>query len=91
MCSNAQTALLASSILQGYRDPKDRTIFKAGEHKYVVGDSYSVITTLVGWVLWWIRHHQPYSLIAGRSGRGSCDQSLQAPKPSLDGSPHKWG
>jgi hypothetical protein len=43
-----------------------------GEYDYVVGYSYSVVTALVGWILWWLCHHQPDSLIAGSGGGGSC-------------------
>ena len=32
----------------------------------------SVVTALVGWILWRLCHHQPDSPIAGSSGRGSC-------------------
>jgi len=73
MWSNAQTLLRASFILHGYWDIQRSDNFQTGECDYVVGDPYSVITALVSWVLWWLRHHQPYSLIAGRSDRRSCD------------------
>ena len=38
---------------------------------HVVDDSYSVITALVDWILWWLCNHWSDSRIAGSSGRGS--------------------
>ena len=39
---------------------------------YVVGNSCRVVTALVGGILWRLCHHELDSLIAGRSGGGSC-------------------
>ena len=38
---------------------------------HVVDNSYSVATAVVGWILWRLCYHQPDSLVAGSSGRGS--------------------
>jgi hypothetical protein len=73
MWPNARTAMFDYSILyHGLNKFRVEQVSRLGEYDYVVGNSYSVVTALVGWVLWRLCHYQPDSPIAGSCGGGSC-------------------
>jgi hypothetical protein len=44
---------------------------KPGEYDYVVGNTYTVVTAMVSWILWRVCHYQPDSPIAGGCGCGA--------------------
>lgn len=71
MWSNARTSVCDESILES-DNQRDWKSYEIGRVKiHVVDNSYSVVTALVDWILWWLCNHQPDSPIAGSSGRGS--------------------
>ena len=64
---------LISPFWNGHRSIQESEKFlKRGEYYYVVGNSCSAVTALVGWVLWRLCHHQPNSPIAGSGRDSSC-------------------
>ena len=76
MWSNARTALCDYFIVDVYRGIQGVRQFLMRRDDHVVGNSYSVIAALVGWVLWRLRHHQPDPSTARSSGGGSGTQSF---------------
>ena len=72
MWSNARTAVSNWSIMKRTEVLKGRKITKNKESMiHVVDNSNSLAAAVVGWILWRLCHHQPDSLVADSSGRGS--------------------
>ena len=71
MWSNARTSVCDESILEGTIKRDWKSLPNRESTIHVVDNSYSVATAVVGWILWRLCHHQPDSLVAGSSGRGS--------------------